>query len=59
MISSALGKNEYDGTLTQNGKGRWLKWFCGKWLVTTLNKIEKNHCIDAIDITKGEWNFKL
>ena len=27
-------------------------------MVDKLNKIETNHCIDAIDLTKGEWNFK-
>jgi hypothetical protein len=38
-ISSALGKNERDGTLTK----------AGKILVYILNKIEYNHCKKSID----------
>lgn len=37
-ISSALGKNERDGTLTKTGKR----------LVWLLNKIDKNHCEKSI-----------
>ena len=37
-ISSALGKNERDGTLT----------FCGKILVSILNFLDKNHCQKSI-----------
>lgn len=37
-ISSALGKNERDNTLTKTGKV----------LVWILNKIDKNHCIKSI-----------
>jgi hypothetical protein len=37
-LSSALGKNERDKTLTALGKG----------LVWILDKIEKNHCIKSI-----------
>lgn len=37
-ISSALGKNERDKTLTKTGK----------ILVFILNKIEKNHCLLSI-----------
>ena len=42
-ISSALGKNERDGTLTEDGKK----------LVKLLNKFDKNHCINAIDLMIG------
>lgn len=38
-ISSVLGKNEIKGTLTKTGK----------ILVKTLNALEVNHCINAID----------
>lgn len=38
-ISSALGKNQRDGTLTRTGKA----------LVFILGKIEKNHCLNSID----------
>ncbi len=38
-ISSALGKNERDNTLTKTGKR----------LVWVLNKLDKNHCIKSID----------
>ena len=38
-ISSALGKNERDNTLTKTGK----------ILVWILNKIDKNHCIKSIN----------
>ena len=37
-ISSALGKNERDGTLTKTGKS----------LVWVLNKLDKNHCQKSI-----------
>lgn len=37
-ISSALGKNERDGTLTETGKR----------LVWILNKLDKNHCQKSI-----------
>lgn len=37
-ISSALGKNERDGTLTHTGKA----------LVWILNTIDKNHCKNSI-----------
>lgn len=37
-ISSALGKNERDGTLTGTGKA----------LVYVLDKIEKDHCLKSI-----------
>jgi len=39
-ISSALGKNERDGTLTKTGRR----------LVWILNKLDKNHCIKSIKI---------
>lgn len=37
-ISSALGKNERDGTLSK----------CGKIIVRILDKIDKNHCKNSI-----------
>ena len=37
-ISSALGKNERDGTLSK----------CGKIMVFILDKIDKNHCKNSI-----------
>jgi len=40
-ISSALGKNEMDGTLTK----------AGKILVWVLDKFDKNHCFKSIDNT--------
>lgn len=40
-ISSALGKNERDGTLTETGKK----------LVWILNKLDDNHCMKSIDDT--------
>ena len=40
-ISSALGKNQLAGTLTRFGRG----------VAGTLNKIDKNHCINSIDNT--------
>lgn len=44
-ISSALGKNELNGTLSTDGKR----------LVKLLNSIEKNHCILWIDKSVGNW----
>lgn len=38
-ISSALGKNQRDGTLTKSGKR----------LVTILDFFEKNHCLKSIE----------
>ena len=38
-VSSALGKNQERGTLTKSGK----------WLNRLLNKLDKNHSIDAIE----------
>ncbi len=55
MISSALGKNEHDKTLSEKGKGKLSKWFYGIKLVKILDKLDKDHCKNAIDLTKGEW----
>ena len=38
-ISSALGKNQRDNTLTKTGKN----------LVCILDKIDKNHCLNSIN----------
>ncbi|WP_148041462.1 hypothetical protein [Kaistella daneshvariae] len=59
MISSALGKNEVMETLSEKGTGRLSKWFYGKMLVKILNKLDKEHCKDAIDLTKGDWEFPV
>ena len=40
-ISSALGKNQQRNTLTK----------FGKLIASTLNKIDKDHCIKSIDNT--------
>lgn len=55
MISSALGKNEVDETLSEKGKGKLSSWFYGVRLVKILDRLDKNHCINSIDLTKGEW----
>lgn len=55
MISSALGKNEHDKTLSEKGTGRLSRWFYGLKLVKILDKLDKDHCKNAIDLTKGEW----
>lgn len=39
-ISSALGKNERDGTLTKTGKA--LCWI--------LNNLDENHCLNSINL---------
>lgn len=59
MISSALGKNEHDKTLSEKGKGKLSSWFYGIKLVKILDKLDKNHCINSIDLTKGEWQPKI
>lgn len=40
-VSSALGKNQRDGTLTG----------LGKFVALTLDKIDKDHCLKSIDET--------
>ena len=57
-ISSALGKNERDKTLSKKGKGKLSSWFYGERLVKILNKLDKDHCKNAIDLTKGDWRQK-
>ena len=59
MISSALGKNEHDGTLSEKGTGKLSSWFYGIKLVKILNKLDKDHCKNAIDLTKGDWQPKI
>lgn len=44
-ISSALGKNERDGTLTKSGKR----------LVWLLNKIDQGHCEKSINLEVDNW----
>ena len=58
MISSALGKNEHDKTLSEKGKGKLSSWFYGVMLVKILNKLDKDHCKNAIDLEKGDWKPK-
>ncbi|MEC5156642.1 hypothetical protein [Chryseobacterium sp. MP_3.2] len=55
MISSAAGKNEADGTLSDKGTGKLSRFFFGKRLVNILNKLDADHCKNAIDLTKGTW----
>lgn len=55
MISSALGKNQHDKTLSEKGKGKLSSWFYGIKLVKILNKLDNDHCKNAIDLTKGNW----
>lgn len=59
MISSALGKNEHDKTLSEKGKGKLSSWFYGIKLVKILDKLDKSHCINSIDLTKGDWQPKI
>ena len=47
-ISSALGKNQRDKTLTKKGK----------LLVKILDFLDENHCKNSIDLTKGDWYFE-
>ena len=47
-ISSALGKNERDNTLSKKGK----------LLVKILDFFDENHCKNSIDLTKGDWYFE-
>ena len=56
-MSSVLGKNEVDGTLTAEPQPDMPKWFYGTNLSKILDKAfsEKNHCFNAIDLTKGNW----
>ncbi len=58
MVSSALGKNEHDKTLSEKGTGKLSRFFYGVILVKVLNKLDPDHCRNAIDLTKGNWNFK-
>lgn len=55
MVSSALGKNEADKTLSEKGSGKLSKWFYGTKLASILNKLDKNHCGNSIDLSKGDW----
>lgn len=57
-ISSALGKNQYDNTLSKKGKGKLSKRFYGEGLVKILDKLDPEHCVKSIDITKGKWQYK-
>lgn len=59
MISSALGKNEHDKTLSEKGKGKLSSWFYGERLVKILDRLDKDHCKNAIDVTKGDWQMKI
>ena len=59
MISSALGKNEHDKTLSEKGKGKLSSWFYGVMLVKILDRLDKDHCKNAIDLTKGDWQPKI
>lgn len=58
-MSSVLGKNLIDDTLTTKPSEDMPQWFYGTNLVKILDKVfkEKNHCINAIDTTKGNWHL--
>lgn len=58
-MSSALGKNEVDGTLTTEPHPDYPKWFYGTNLSKILDKAfkEEKHCINAIDLSKGDWSY--
>lgn len=58
-MSSVLGKNEVDGTLTTQPTQGMPKWFYGTNLSKILDRVfrEKNHCQNAIDLTIGNWKF--
>lgn len=60
-MSSCLGKNEVDGTLTTQPHPDMPKWFYGTNLSKILDKAfsEKNHCFNAIDVTKGNWSGNI
>lgn len=60
-MSSCLGKNEVDGTLTTEPQPDMPRWFYGTNLSRILDKAfnEKNHCFNAIDLTKGDWHGQL
>ena len=59
-MSSVLGKNEVDGTLTTEPTEGMPKWFFGTNLSKILDKCfnEVNHCKNAIDLEKGDWKPK-
>lgn len=57
-LSSVLGKCEADKKLTTKGKGLLSRWFYGESLVRFLNKIDKNHCVNSINLEVGSWEFK-
>ena len=57
-ISSALGKNQHDNTLTKKGLGRLSKRFYGEKLVQILDDLDPDHCKNSIDTEKGEWKYK-
>lgn len=58
-MSSVLGKNEVDGTLTTKPHPDYPRWFYGTNLSKILDKVfkENKHCFNAIDLTKGDWKF--
>lgn len=58
-MSSILGKNEIDGTLTTEPQEGMPRWFYGTNLSRLLDKFfnEDKHCINSIDVTKGNWKF--
>ena len=59
-MSSVLGKNEVDDTLTTESTEGMPKWFFGTNLSKILDKCfnEVNHCKNAIDLEKGDWKPK-
>lgn len=60
-MSSVLGKNEINGTLTTKPHPDYPRWFYGTNLSSILDWVfkENKHCINAIDLTKGDWTFPI
>lgn len=58
-MSSVLGKNLVDKTLTTVPSPDMPRWFYGTNLVVILDRVfnEKNHCLNAIDLEKGNWKY--
>ena len=60
-MSSTLGKNEIDNTLTNEPQLDMPKWFYGTNLSKILDKLfyEDKHCINTINLEVGEWEHPL
>lgn len=54
-LSSMVGKCEADKKLKTKGTGLLSKYFYGESLVKVLNKLDKNHCENSINLEVGNW----